>query len=221
MKGKAVSSLKGQPFFLSLMDLFTTLGFLLGTSWTSGINLYLTVSVLGIAHRAQWMALPGGLEILSHPIVIVICILIFAIEFVADKVPYVDSAWDSFHTFIRPAGAAIMGYMAVSGVDPAWQYGAGLLTGSVALSSHLTKATARVAINTSPEPVTNSVASVTEDASVLGVLYLVAKHPVWAALIAISFICFAVWFLVKMFKFLKRVLQGSKKDKIDADRKTI
>lgn len=193
------------------MDTLSTIGFLLGTSWSSGINLYLTGAGLGLAHRMEWMTLPGGLDILSHPLVIAVLVIIFAIEFIADKVPYVDSAWDSFHTLIRPMGGAIIGYMALNGADPAMQYSAALLTGTVALNAHLTKATARVAINSSPEPVTNSVASVTEDVSVVGILYLVAQYPVWAAIISLLLICGSIWFLVKMMKFLKKVFSGTKK----------
>ena len=83
----------------------------MGSSWASGVNLYLTTAGLGIAHRMGWVALPGKMESLSHPLVIGVALLIFAIEFFADKVPFVDSAWDSVHTFIRPAGGVILGYL--------------------------------------------------------------------------------------------------------------
>ena len=97
----------------------SSLGFLLGSSWASGINLYLTVACLGIAQRMEWIQLPGNLEILSHPLVIGVAIALAIIEFVADKVPYVDSTWDAVHTFIRPAGGLAIGYMAMTGADPA------------------------------------------------------------------------------------------------------
>jgi len=188
------------------MEIFNSLGILMGSSWASGVNLYLTTAGLGIAHRMGWVTLPGNMDSLAHPIVIGVALLIFAVEFFADKIPYVDSAWDSVHTFIRPAGAMILGYMAMADIGPAAQYPVALLTGSIAMDSHLTKATSRVAINTSPEPFSNTVASVTEDASVLGILYLIIKHPVIAAILVILFILFSIWFLKKMFRFMKKIL---------------
>jgi len=170
------------------MELMNTLGILMGSSWASGINLYLTAAGLGIAHRMEWVSLPGNMEALSNPLVIGAALIIFAVEFVADKVPFVDSAWDSVHTFIRPAGGAILGYMAMADMGPAAQYPVALLTGSIAMDAHLTKATSRMAINTSPEPFTNSVASVTEDASVIGIMYLIINHPVIASIFVILFI---------------------------------
>jgi len=174
---------------------FSHIGLLLGSSWASGINLYLTVAALGVAHRLEWIALPGSMEGIAHPLVIAVAVILFLIEFVADKVPYIDSAWDSVHTFIRPVGGFALGYMALNGADPALQTAVALLSGGVAFNSHLTKATARVAINTSPEPVTNSVASVTEDVSVLGAVYLIIKHPVIMTVLVILFIVFSIWFL--------------------------
>lgn len=192
------------------MELFNSLGILMGSSWAAGINLYLTTAGLGIAHRLGWITLPGNMESLAHPLVIGIALLIFVIEFFADKIPYVDSAWDSVHTFIRPAGGMILGYMAMADMGPAAQYPVALLTGFIAMDSHLTKATSRVAINTSPEPFSNITASVAEDASVLGALYLIIKHPVIAGILVILFIFFSVWFLKKMFRFMKRILGKNK-----------
>ena len=188
------------------MELLSSLGVLAGSSWASGINLYLTVASLGIAHRLQWITLPGNMDTLAHPLVIGTAVLIYAIEFFADKIPYVDSAWDSVHTFIRPAGGALLGYLAMADAGPAVQYSVALMTGSIALDSHLTKATARVAINTSPEPITNSVASVTEDVGVLGAIYLIIKHPAVVTILVILFIVFSIWFLKKMFQFMKKIL---------------
>lgn len=191
------------------MELMNTLGLLLGGSWASGINLYLTVAGLGIAHRMGWIVLPGNMESLAHPLVIGVAVLVYAVEFVADKIPFVDSAWDSVHTFIRPAGGMALGYMAMVDAGPMVQYPVAVLTGAIALDSHLTKATSRAAINTSPEPFSNTIASVTEDVGVIGALYLIIKHPVVASLLVILFIVFSVWFLKKMFRFLKKVLKGN------------
>ena len=182
-----------------------SLGLLMGSSWACGVNLYLTTASLGIAHRMGWISLPGKMESLSHPLVIAAALLIFAIEFFADKIPYVDSAWDSVHTFIRPAGGMVLGYLAMSDVGPALQYPVALLTGLIAMDSHLIKATSRAAINTSPEPVSNIVASTTEDIGVLGAIYLIINHPVVVTLLVILFIIFSIWFLKKMFRFLKKV----------------
>ena len=187
------------------MGELSSLGFLLGSSWASGINLYLTVAGLGIAQRMEWIQLPGNLEVLGHPLVIAVAVILCLIEFVADKVPYVDSTWDAAHTFIRPVGGLTLGYMAMNGADPSIQMATALVTGTVAFNSHITKATARAAINTSPEPITNSVASVTEDVSVIGVLYLISTHPVIAGILVVIFIIFSVWFLKVMFRFVKKI----------------
>jgi len=179
----------------------------MGSSWASGVNLYLTTACLGIAHRMGWIILPGDMEVLSHPLVIGTAAVIYLIEFFADKIPYVDSAWDSVHTFIRPVGGMALGYMAMADVGPVAQYPVALLTGSIALDSHLTKATSRAAINTSPEPLSNTVASVTEDVGVLGAVYLVIRHPVVASILVILFVLFSIWFLKKMFRFVRRIFK--------------
>ncbi|MFC1570625.1 DUF4126 domain-containing protein [Candidatus Omnitrophota bacterium] len=184
------------------------LGILLGGSWASGINLYLTVAGLGIAGRLGLINLPGGLEVISHPLVILAAVLLFVVEFFADKIPYVDSAWDSVHTVIRPLGAAALTYMALPpSTNEAAHLSLAMLSGSVAMDSHLTKATTRVAINTSPEPFTNSIASVTEDSLVLGTLWLLVTHPIIAGVLVILFIIFSIWFLKVMFRFLKKVFR--------------
>ena len=197
------------------MDALSNIGLLLGSSWATGVNMYLTIAGLGIADRIGFVDLPGNMDAISHPLIIGAAILMFAVEFFADKIPVVDSAWDSIHTFIRPVGGAMMGYMAMAEMGPVAQIPVALLTGAVAADSHLTKATTRVAINTSPEPITNSVASVTEDGLVIGVLYLVAKHPIIAGVSVIAFIIFSVWFLKIMFRFVKKVfkfLSGNNKE---------
>ncbi len=184
---------------------------LVGASWAAGVNLYLTVAGLGIAQRVGWITLPGESAALAHPLVIIVAFVLFLIEFLADKIPYVDSAWDSVHTFIRPLAGAALGYLALSEAGPELRIVAALLAGTIALDSHLTKATSRLAINASPEPVSNSVASVVEDVSVLTVLYLVIRHPVIAAVVVILFILFSIWFLRKMFRFVKQVFRPGMK----------
>jgi len=187
------------------MDALSSIGVLLGSSWASGINLYMTVAGLGIADMMHWIALPGNMKALSNPLVILVAGVMYVVEFVADKIPFVDSVWDSVHTFIRPIGGAALGYMAAANIGPAAQIPVALIAGTVAMDSHLTKATTRVAIN-STVPGTNAIASVSEDVAVFGVLYLIIKHPIITAVVVIAFIAFSIWFLIVMFKFLKRVL---------------
>lgn len=189
------------------MGVLNSIGVLLGSSWSAGVNLYLTVAGLGIMDRFGWINLPGDMDILAHPAIIITSSALFAVEFFADKIPYVDSTWDSVHTFIRPLGGAALGFMAMADMGPAFQVPVALITGGVSMDSHLTKATTRVAINASPEPVTNSVASVTEDSLVVGALFLIIKHPIIAAVLVILFILFSIWFLKKMFRFLKAVFR--------------
>ncbi len=193
------------------MDIFNSIGLLLGGSWAAGINLYMSMAGLGIASRMEWIKLPENLDILSNPIVIVTALTLFAIEFVADKIPYVDSLWDSVHTLIRPLATSALGYTAMADSGMIMQVLIASLAGTISLESHLTKATTRVAINASPEPVTNSIASVTEDVTVAGILYLIICHPVIAAVLVTIFIIISIWVLKKMFKFLKKVFNFSGK----------
>jgi hypothetical protein len=183
----------------------THLALILAASWTSGINLYLTTGSLGLAHRMGWIALPGDLEMLGDPLIIGTALVIYAIEFIADKVPYVDSAWDSVHTLIRPVGGAAIAYLATSEAGPVVQAATSLIGGTIALDSHLTKAGTRVAINASPEPVTNSIASVSEDAVVLGAMWLLINHPIVIAVLVVLFLGFSIWLIPKLFRLIKRM----------------
>ncbi|MFT5387210.1 MAG: hypothetical protein ACI9F2_000004 [Lysobacterales bacterium] len=189
----------------------------LGSSLTAGINLYLTAAILGVAHRLEWLNLPSGLEILAHPLIIGAAIVLYIIEFVADKVPYVDSTWDALHTFIRPAGGFVLGYMALNGVSEPAQMAVGLLMGTVALETHVAKATTRAAINTSPEPVTNVAASVTEDAVVVGIMFLVIQHPVIAFFVSIAIIVIAGIVIKVLFRFVKKIFSRSKPEEEEFD----
>ncbi|MBU4343477.1 MAG: DUF4126 domain-containing protein [Candidatus Omnitrophica bacterium] len=197
------------------MDILSNLGALLGCSWASGVNLYLTIAVLGILDKMNILSLPGDLEAISNPFIIGIAIAMYLVEFFADKIPLVDSAWDSIHTFIRPIGGAALSYMAMADMGPVAQIPAALLSGTIAMDSHLTKATARAAINTSPEPFTNSIASVSEDAMVVGVIWMIVKHPIIAGIAVILFVLFSIWFLKMMFRFVKKIFGRGKKDETD------
>src|ERR1043165_2110420 len=137
------------------MDWFSTLSLALGSAWTSGINLYATVTVLGLIEKFGWAKLPGGLEVRNNWWIIGVAGGLFVVEFFADKIPYVDSVWDVIHTFIRIPAGAIVAYAAVSNMDPSISIPAGLVGGGFAFASHGTKAAARIGANLSPEPLSN------------------------------------------------------------------
>jgi len=150
----------------------------LGLSFASGVNLYATVLIVGLAHRFEWFNfLPEKLEILSNPVVLTVAGVLYLLEFFADKVPFISTVWDGFHTFIRPLGAAALALGAADEFGPAGQVIAMLIGGSIALGSHTTKATTRVLAHTAPEPATHSVISVAEDVGVVGLLALVYTYP--------------------------------------------
>ncbi len=180
---------------------------LLIAGWTSGISIYLTVALLGISGRMGWIDLPGDMSTLSHLLVIIIALAVFAVEFVADKVPYVDSVWDSVHTFIRPLGAAGLGVLAGVDQGPIAQTLYAVLTGTIALDMHAVKATSRLAINTSPEPFSNIAASFTENASVIFIFWFFIKHPVWACLLIILFLFLSFLFLRMMWRFVRKLFK--------------
>ena len=192
------------------MQLFQQNASLLLITWAAGLNLYLSVAAAGISARMGWLELPSGLEMLKNPFIIVLAVLMYAVQFCADKIPFVDSAWDSIHTFIRPAGGAAMGFLAGTKYGPLAQTALAVTTGSIALNMHAFKASSRLAINTSPEPFSNIAASVTEDSLILSIFWLFIKHPILAsfAIIAILIVCFLLlkllWsFVAKLFSSFK------------------
>ncbi|MBL0140567.1 MAG: DUF4126 domain-containing protein [Betaproteobacteria bacterium] len=175
-------------------------------AWASGLRLYLVVFVLGLAARLGYLTLPEALAVLSHPYVIVAAGILLAVEFLADKIPGIDSAWDAVHTFIRiPAGALLAA--GVAGEDfNAITVAAGLLGGTITAGTHFAKAGGRAAINTSPEPISNWIASFTEDAMVLGGIWVALNYPaVFLASLAV-FLAFAAWFIVAFARFVRRRL---------------
>jgi len=185
-----------------------TLSLAMGTAWASGINLYATIAALGLAGRFQLIQLPQNLEILADPIVIGVACTMYVIEFFTDKVPYVDNAWDALHTFIRVPAGAILAGQAVGDVSPALELAAILAGGTVALAAHGTKATARLAINASPEPFSNTVASFTEDLTVLGGIWLAFNHPIVMLLLLICFIAVSAWIIPKLFRLARKGFQA-------------
>jgi hypothetical protein len=190
------------------MGTIEALSLAMGTAWTSGINLYATVAALGIASQAEMIQLPPDLQVLGHPAVIAIACIMYFIEFFADKVPYVDSGWDALHTFIRVPAGAILAARSLGDMNPALELVAILAGGSIALAAHGTKAATRLAINASPEPFSNWAASVTEDISVFGSIWLMFNHPVIMMILVLVFLALTVWLVPKIFRFVKRGFQA-------------
>jgi hypothetical protein len=181
------------------MDL-TTLGFAMGSAWLSGINLYATVATLGLLQRFHFVQLPGSLSYLSHPWVLGAAIGLYVVEFVADKIPAVDSIWDVVHTFIRVPAGAILAASAFAHFDPAIRMLALLLGGTLALSSHGTKTATRLTANTSPEPFSNVLLSLIEDAFTVGVSVLMAKYP----LVVIAIVVIGLIVSIAIFSLIRR-----------------
>ncbi|HWP58179.1 MAG TPA: DUF4126 domain-containing protein [Candidatus Acidoferrales bacterium] len=190
------------------MGAIESLSLALGTAWTSGINLYATVAALGIAGRAGMINLPQNLHVLMDPLVIGVACVMYVIEFVADKVPYVDSGWDVLHTFIRVPAGAILAAQTLGDLNPALELAAILAGGTVSLAAHGTKATTRLAINMSPEPFTNWAASITEDITVFAGIWLAFNHPwVMLALVA-AFMAFVIWITPKLYRLARSGVQA-------------
>ncbi len=167
------------------MDLVASLGRTLGFSLTSGVNLYATVAILGLATRYEWVSLPAQYQVFASDWVIGIALLLYAVEFIADKIPWIDSIWDSVHTFIRPVGGALVAIATLGESSAAYEVIVGLVGGTIAAGSHFTKASTRVAINTSPEPFSNWALSFFEDAFVLGLGLLALKYPMAAFVVTV------------------------------------
>ena len=176
----------------------------LGVSWASGINLYATILVMGFMHNTETVILPEGIDYVAHPLVMVAAGLMFFVEFVADKTPGVDTAWDGLHTFIRIPAAVAMAYGAAEGMGPVIELSSALVGGGLATASHATKSGTRVLINTSPEPFTNWGASITEDIVVIGGVWAALTHP-WI------FLCLLGLFILLMIWLLPKILRGVKK----------
>ena len=192
------------------MNLIQILGLALGSAWTSGINLYATVAVLGLLQHYKLASLPGGLHALDNWYVIGVALALYSVEFVADKIPYVDTVWDAVHTFIRVPAGAVLAFAATSDVSPAVQVVALLLGGGLALSTHGTKATLRAAANVSPEPLTNWALSVVEDLIAVGAAVLAVLQPVVILVVVCVFLVIFVWLVPKVLRRLRRMLAAAR-----------
>ena len=192
-----------------MFETLTFLGRTLGFSFAAGINLYATVAMLGLASRYQWVALPPEYAVFDNDWVIGGALLLYVVEFFADKIPWVDSAWDAVHTVVRPLGGALIAVSSLGDASPGLQAMVALLGGSVAAGTHLTKAGTRVVANSSPEPFSNWVLSVGEDAFVLGLGYLALQYPVAALTVVAILLIIMLVGLVWIVRAFRRRLAGA------------
>ncbi len=190
------------------MEWFSTLTLALGSAWTSGINLYATVTVLGLLQKFGSIKLPGGLDVLDNWWIIGVAGFLYAIEFVADKVPYDESFWDVIHTFIRVPAGAIVALAATTEMDATVMILATLFGGGLALSSHGTKAALRAGANLSPEPVSNWILSIVEDVLAIVGVILAVFAPVLITIVLVVFLIFFVWFAPKVFRAIGKLMRG-------------
>jgi hypothetical protein len=185
----------------------STLALTMGVSWASGINLYAALLVLGLGGATGNIALPAELAVLQDPLVIFAAGLMYLVEFFADKIPGVDSLWDTLHTFIRIPAGAMLAASAVGDVTPALSVAAGILGGSLAATSHAAKAGTRLMINTSPEPFTNWAASISEDVLAISGLWLALNHPWMFFGLLVVFLAFVIWLLPKMVRAIVAIIR--------------
>jgi len=183
-----------------------TLGVGMGSAWLSGFNLYATVLTLGLLSRFHLVRLPGELDFVSQGWVITVAAILYLVEFLADKIPLVDSAWDAIHTFIRVPAGAVIAASAFADFDPSVRAAALLAGGTLALGAHGTKASVRLTANASPEPVSNMLLSVVEDVSTVGLAVLAAFHPVVILVIVLLFLLMLAWLAPRVFRAIRRMI---------------
>ena len=188
------------------MGVVEVIALTMGVAWASGINLYAAIAVLGILGTTGNIVLPQDLEVLAHPMVIGAACFMYCVEFFADKVPGVDSGWDVLHTFIRIPAGAVLAAGAVGQMEPAVVLAAGILGGALTAGVHATKAGSRLMINSSPEPVTNWMASLTEDVVVIVGLWTALHHPVIFLIVLGVMIVLIIWLLPKIWNAVRTLL---------------
>ena len=186
------------------MEALLTLGRTIPFAFASGINLYATVAVLGLCSRFNIVALPDQFRAFEHPLIIAIALVMYVVEFVADKVPWVDSLWDAVHTIVRPIGGALVAVTALGDATAGAQIAAALVGGSVAMTTHLGKAGTRAVANTSPEPFSNWALSLGEDALAIGLTYVAIQHPLLALAIAICLLTAIIAFATVLIRAARR-----------------
>lgn len=188
-----------------LNHIANTISLTMGVAWASGINLYAAILVLGLLGVTNNIVLPADLQILMNPLVIAAAGVMYLVEFVADKMPGVDTGWDTLHTFIRIPAGALLAAGAVGDVSPALSLTAGILGGGLAAGAHATKSGSRVIINTSPEPFTNWAASVVEDIAVICGLWTALRYPWLFIALMVVFVLLMIWLLPKLWRGIKKV----------------
>jgi hypothetical protein len=193
-----------------MLDLLPTLGRTLGFSFAAGINLYATVAILGLASRYGWVQLPEQFRAFDNDIVIGVALTLYVVEFFADKIPWVDSVWDALHTVIRPIGGALIAVTTLGDASPTMEGVVALLGGTLAAGSHFTKAGTRAVANTSPEPFSNWILSITEDVFVVGLGFIALKYPTIAALVVIVAVILMILFATWIVRGVKRRWSGNR-----------
>ena len=186
------------------MDALATLGRTLGFSFAAGVNLYATVALLGLASRYGWVALPSQYQAFDHDWIIGAALVMYVVEFFADKIPYVDSLWDVVHTVIRPVGGALIAVTTLGDASPTTEALVMLLGGVVATSSHLTKTSTRAVVNTSPEPFSNWFLSLGEDIFVVGLGALALQYPELALGVAVVLLVLIAVFAAVIVRTVRR-----------------
>ena len=189
----------------ALNQISTTLALTMGLAWASGINLYATLFTLGYLATTGNIDLPPDLQIVSNPLVMAAAGLMYCIEFFADKTPGVDTGWDAIHTFIRIPAGAMLAAGAIGDLNPAVELAAAIMGGTLAAGSHVTKAGTRVLINTSPEPFSNWIASISEDFFVITGVWACINHPVFFLIALAGFIVLMIWLLPRIWVGVKKV----------------
>jgi len=189
------------------MSPLETLSLVLGAGFASGLNLYATIATLGLLQRFGIIHLPEHLQVLAHPLVLAIAGALYVMEFLADKVPYIDSVWQAIHTFIRPPAAALLAFSATAAAPEPWRWAAALLAGGIALTSHGTKASARAAVNASPEPLSNWALSFGEDVLAVWLTWMATAHPLATTIIVAALVALSAFLLYHLFRFARRAFQ--------------
>lgn len=179
-----------------------TIGLIAGSGWASGLNLYLATLMVGFAGRVGWADIP---EVLTRTDVMIAAGVLFAVEFVADKVPFLDNFWDVIHTFVRPIGAAAVGAVIAGESGTVGAAVGGILSGALALDAHSAKASTRVMVNTSPEPVSNVAVSLFEDIGVAGLVTLAVNYPVVTVGVVVVLVVAATALTIWLWKAVRRV----------------
>ena len=184
--------------------MLSALGLVVPLAFASGVNLYATVAVLGLTSHYGLVTLPEQFRVFDNPIIITAALAMYLVEFVADKIPWFDSMWDAVHTVVRPLGGALVAVTALGDASPAANALVALLGGSIAMTTHLTKASTRAAANTTPEPFSNWALSLGEDVLAVGLSYAALQHPIVALVIAVLLLAVIFIFASLIVRFVRR-----------------